>query len=129
MNLLPKVAAGLGVYAGRRLIEQQQLGPMDQAGGERQPLFPAAGKLAGELFLPLRQAELLETVADSLPAIGHGIHAGHEIEVLSDAQVFPEAEPLGHVADLALDRLALADDVVTQNSAAPLVGAQQPTEH
>ena len=37
--------AELLVERGQRLVEQQQLGPLDQAAGERHPLALAAGKL------------------------------------------------------------------------------------
>ena len=41
-------------------------------------------------------------------AVRHAVHARDEVEVLRDAQVLVEAEPLRHVADVALDRVALA---------------------
>ena len=49
MDQVPELAAGLRVDARRRLVEQQQLRPVQDAGGERQPLLPAAGELPGEL--------------------------------------------------------------------------------
>ena len=42
MNLFPELSPRFGIDAGCRLIEQEQLRPMDQAGSQRQPLFPAA---------------------------------------------------------------------------------------
>ena len=57
VDLVPEVAARLGVDAGGRLVEQQQLRLVQQAGGKRQPLLPAAGKLAGELFRAIRQSQ------------------------------------------------------------------------
>ena len=59
----------------------------------------------------------------------HAVHARDEIEILLDAQVLPKAEPLRHVADLALDRFALRDHIVTEAGAAAGIGAQQPAEH
>ena len=49
VDFLPEIAARLGIDAGGRLVEQQQLRLVDQAGGEREALLPAAGKRAGEL--------------------------------------------------------------------------------
>ena len=46
---VPELAARLGVDAGGRLVEQQQLRLVQHAGGEREPLLPAAGQLAGQL--------------------------------------------------------------------------------
>ena len=129
MDLLPEFAAGLRVHAGGGLVEQQQLGLVNHARGQGEPLFPAAGKLAGKLVAPLGQAEPLEALAHRLAAILDEVHPRDEIEVLGDAQVLPEAEPLGHVADLPLDGLALGDHVVAQARAAALVGAEQAAEH
>ena len=49
MDLVPELAPRLRVDAGRRLVEQQQLRLVHDAGGERQPLLPAAGQRAGQL--------------------------------------------------------------------------------
>ena len=43
---------------------------------------------------------------DRLAALRHRVDPRDEVEVLAHAQVLPEAEALGHVADLALDRRA-----------------------
>ena len=129
MNLLPEFAAGLGVHAGGGLVEQQQSRLVDHARRQGQPLLPAAGEMAGELVAPVRQAEPFEALAHGPSAVLHGVHPRDEVEVLRDAQVLPEAEPLRHVADVAFDRLALADDVVAQARAAAVVGPQQAAEH
>ena len=49
VDLVPELAPGLGIDAGRRLVEQQQVGLGQDAGAERQALLPAARQLAGEL--------------------------------------------------------------------------------
>src|SRR5262249_12966353 len=49
VDQVPKSAAGLDVDAGGRLIEQKELGAMQDAGGEREPLFPSAGQMSGQL--------------------------------------------------------------------------------
>ena len=129
MDLLPEIAARFGIDAGGRLVEQQQFRPMNEAGRQREPLLPAAGKLAGELVFALCRAQSLDAFAHGLAPILHPVHARHEIEILRDAQVFPEAEPLRHVADLPLDRFAFGDHVVTQDTSAPGIRAQQSAEH
>jgi hypothetical protein len=63
MDLVPEIAPGLGVDAGRGFIQQQQARLMDQAGGQCQPLFPAARERTGQLLLPGRQAEALQRLA------------------------------------------------------------------
>ena len=50
VDLVPELAPRLRVDAGGRLVEQQELRLVHDAGGERQPLLPAAGELAGELL-------------------------------------------------------------------------------
>ena len=102
---------------------------MDHAGGQGQALFPAAGKLAGQLVLALRQAQAGDAFAHGLAAVLDGIHAGHEVEVFLDGQVLVKAETLGHVADLALDGVAVGDDVVAEANALAFVGAQQAAQH
>ena len=102
---------------------------MDQAGRQRQPLFPSAGQLSGELLLPAAQSEILDAGLHHGAALLDAIHARDEIEILHDAQILPEAESLRHVADLPLDLLALPDDVVTQAGAAAFVRHQQTAQH
>ena len=52
VDLVPEFAPRLGVDAGGRLVEQQQLRLVHDAGGERQALLPAARQRAGELVAP-----------------------------------------------------------------------------
>src|SRR5262249_19563346 len=91
-------------------------------------LLPAAGELAGELALASGQAEPLEAGVDALAPARHRVHARHEVEVLADAEVLPEAEALRHVADAALDALAVAQDVHPEARAAA-AGVQEPAQH
>src|SRR4030095_15431737 len=129
VDLLPKLAARLRVHAGSRLVEQQQLRLMNQAGRQGQALLPTTRELPRELLPPLRKTETLEAALYGLTPVPHREHARHEVEVLRDAQVLIKAEPLGHVADLGLDRFALADDVIPKAGAAALIRAQEPAEH
>ena len=49
VDLVPELAPRLGIDAGGRLVEQQQLRLRQDAGAERQPLLPAARQFAGKL--------------------------------------------------------------------------------
>ena len=49
MDEVPEFAPRLGVDAGGRFVEQQKFGLMQDAGGERQTLLPAAGQLPRQL--------------------------------------------------------------------------------
>ena len=57
MDLVPEVAPRLGVDAGGRLVEQEQLRVGQRAGAEREPLLPAAGQFAGDLLLAAFEPE------------------------------------------------------------------------
>ena len=126
VNLFPEIAPRLRVHPRSRLIEQKQLWPVNEAGGEREALFPAARKLTGELLLPAGKPELRDAFPDHRPPILQPVHAGHEIQILLDAEVFPETETLRHVADLAFDRLAFRDDIVAEQEPLPSSARSKP---
>ena len=71
---------------------------VQQAGRQGEALLPAARQLAGELTRALAEAKPLERAADRLSGLRHAVEAGDEIQILSDAEVLVQAEPLGHVA-------------------------------
>jgi hypothetical protein len=64
VDLVPEVAPRLGVDAGRGLVQQQQARLVQQAGGQRQALLPAARQRAGQLALALGQAQLRQRGID-----------------------------------------------------------------
>ena len=103
VDLVPELAPRLGIDAGGRLVEQQQLRLRQDAGAERQPLLPAARQLAGELVGASREPEPPDGLGRRPPRVRHAIDARHEFEILADRQVVVEAEALRHVADVALD--------------------------
>src|SRR5438270_13174268 len=97
---------------------------MKQAGSKGESLLPSAGEFTGELVFAFSQPELFQTFAHGLPPIFYVIHARDEIEILLNAQIFPKAESLRHVTDLALDYFTLVDDVMAKNGAAPVICAK-----
>ena len=128
MDLVPEFAPRLRIDACGRLVEQQQLRLVHDAGGKRESLLPAARKRASELMAARGQAEILERLATA-SRLGEVVEPGDEIEVLLDRQVLVEREPLGHVADLALDTAAAADDVVAEHRPLAGVRRQKPADH
>src|SRR5881227_817038 len=94
---------------------------MNQAGCEREPLFPSPGELTRELFSAFGQAQFLDAFLHSLPAIFHAVHARDEIEILFNAQILPETKPLRHITDFALDRFAFGNHIVTKDLSASVV--------
>ena len=91
--------------------------------------FQPPGQLAGQLPLAALKPQPLDGGARLLGRIGEPVHARHELQVLQDREVLVEAEALRHVADVALDLLALRADVVAERRAAAAVGRQQPAQH
>ena len=99
------------------------------AGAQRQPLFPPARKLARQLLLPPREPKPRDGLAGGLAGIADPIDAGDEFEILADGEVLIEREALGHIAHAPLDEMALGQDVIAQTGPASAVGRQQAAEH
>ena len=59
VQLIPEIAAGLGIDSRGRLVQQQKLRLVQQARGKRQALLPAAGELARELLRAIDEPESL----------------------------------------------------------------------
>ena len=119
VDLVPEFAPRLGIDAGGRLIEQQQLRARQRAGAERQPLLPAAREFAGDLVLAAGRGPSRSIAARAAArGLGDAVDARDEIEVLAHRQILIETEALGHVADLALDLVGLGADVVAEAGAA-----------
>ena len=74
------------------------------------------------------QVQFPQGIGHGRPALGHAVHAGDEVEVLADGEVFPQGEALRHVADFALDRRGVAD-VVAEAGAVARIGPEQPADH
>ena len=89
---------------------------MRQAASARR-CFQPPESWPGELLLASGQAKAFDGFAHGPAPVRHAVHARDEIEVFGDGQILPEAEPLGHVADLAFDRLALGHHVVAEAGA------------
>ena len=84
---------------------------------------PASWRLAAH------EPEPLDRRARLLLGLREAVDAGDELQVLLDRQVLVEAEALRHVADVALDLVALGQDVVAERRAPAAVGREQPAHH
>ncbi len=129
VQVFPELATGAGIDAGGRLVQEQQLRVVQQAGRERQALLPAPRERSRQLFAPLRETEALERIVDASLAVRQSVDAPDELEVLRDRKILVETESLGHVADLALDSGRLAANVEAQARAASAIGREEPAEH
>src|SRR5438046_8058161 len=94
---------------------------MNQAGRQRETLFPSTRELAGELVFAFRQPELLDAFTNGLSPILHVIHARDKIEIFFNAQILPKTEGLRHVTKFPLNCIAFGYHVVTQNSTGSVV--------
>src|SRR5262249_11507626 len=129
MDEVPELASRLGVDARGRLVEQQELRLVQDAGGKRKALLPAAGKLRGKLVATAGEPPALHDATHYRACVGHLEDACHEIEILEHRQVVVEAELLRHVADLAADQRRLPDDVEPETGAVSTVGDEEPAQY
>ena len=126
MDLVPEIAPRLGIDAGGRLVQQQQLRIGQRAGAERQALLPAAGEFAGELLFAAIEAEPLDHLARGASRIAHAIKPRDEFQIFAHRQILVQAEALRHVADLALTQARY--DLEDPSNRAKLVAVDQLAE-
>src|SRR6202790_5505878 len=129
VDLVPEIAPPLGSEAAGRLAQEQKWRMGKGAGAERQPLLPAAGKFAGELLFAPAKPEPLDHVARGAARVAHAIEPRDEFQVFAHRQILVQRKALRHVADLALDLVGVAADVVAETPALAAVGRQQPAQH
>ena len=100
---LPELAARQGVDPGRRLVQDQQIGVVNQRAAQAELLLHAAGKLAGRALGESEQIGRAQQVVDALRALVSGVaeQAAEEIEVVEHRQRGVEIapQPLRHVGD------------------------------
>ena len=64
-QLVPQHVAGLRVEAGGGLVEQQQVGAVDQAAGDREPALHAAGEVLDPGLRLVGERDELEQLVDA----------------------------------------------------------------
>src|SRR5690606_37787217 len=128
---VPQVAAGDRVNARGWLVEEHELRLVHEGAGEREALFPAAGEPARELLAIGPDAHDLDHFFDARVAVRAAWAIGHRVDthVLQDREVGVESDLLRHVADGALDRLAVGVYVVAQHRGVARRGPEQPAQH
>ena len=109
VEAVPQDVAGLRVEAGRRLVEQQQLGLVDQRAGDRDPpLHPARQRL--DLARgPLGELHEVEQLGGAALALGprEVEVAAVDDQVLGDRELVVELVGLRHDAEAGADRPAV----------------------
>ena len=97
----------LGVEGGEGLVENEQVGVVQERAAEREALHHPAREGGDTLVAGVPEAEAPEQHADSLASLGHAVQATVEVEVLERCQVAVEQALVADVADtsaLGLDR-------------------------
>ena len=99
---LPELAPVLRVDGAGRLVEEQQLGLVDQRGRECEALPLAARERARALIRAVEVIFREQRVDAPAPVRGRQrVDLADEVEVLAHGEILVEREALGHVADLA----------------------------
>ena len=130
-QVLPEAVPGHRVHARGRLVEDQQVGPVDQRHGELQALPLAQRQRVGQRVHDLDRGR---TARPSLRrardlVLGHIEELGVQDQVLPHRQLGVEREGLRHVADLAADVDVVGIDRLAEQPGLPLGGRQQAAQH
>ena len=124
----PELAARDGVDAGRRLVEHDHLGFVDERAGERELLLHAAGELVRETRAERGQLRYLQEAITSRFVVSDAVDFGEEGNVLVNAQVAVQREALREVANHSGDVPMLRDGVPAHDPDRPGVDVEQPAE-
>ena len=124
------VAGAGGVEARGGLVEEEELGVVQQGPGQGDPLALSGGEAAGEVVASLGHAEPLEQLVDPPQGIGLAVAAqpGDVEQVLPGGQAVVEPGVLGEHAGAAADRVTFDGGVVAEHERAAAVGKQHPVE-
>src|SRR5204862_5746141 len=101
VELAPEQVGSDRVERAERLVEEEQLGLVEEGAAERQPLKHPARERADALTPDAPQPEALEQHAGTLPPLGHAIEPSVEVEVLERRQLAVNERLVADVADAA----------------------------
>lgn len=115
---VPQDVPRLGVQAGGRLVEQEQLGAVDERPGDRQPSLHAAGERLDPVLAPLHELGEVEQLVGPLTdeAARHAEEPAVGVEVLLDGQLLVEVVLLGTAAEAGADRRAVGIGVEAEDA-------------
>ena len=129
-QIAPDALARLGVEADGRLVEQQDLGIMDQRAGDLEPALHARGQRAHRLRRPVGELDevqhLLDAVAPQLAR--HAEDEAMQLEVLAHRQAVVEARLLEDDAEPPAGGERLSRDIGTADQRDAAVGRQDGAE-
>ena len=117
-----------GVEAVHRLVEDQQLGVPEEAGGDAETLAHAHGVLRHLVVGPVQDADALECRLDA--ALGRRLaRRRQDLQVLAAGQVAVEAGLVDDGADAGQRQVAMAGDGVAEQGHGAGVGVGQTEQH
>ncbi len=115
----PRRRAACGSMPGRRLVEEDELGPADERERERQALLLPARHAPHERVLRLPQPDEVE---EPVGVVGRVVVRGEQPEGLEGADTGIEAALLEHHADPGAQARAVTHGVETEDPHGPAVG-------
>ena len=108
---IPELCACEGIHAGGRLVQNQQVGVVDQRAAKAKLLLHAAGEFAGRAIQERLQTGAAREVVDAMTPLGRTVaeQSGKELQVFLDRQCRVEvlAQPLRHIGDAWADGVAM----------------------
>ena len=117
-----------GVEAVHRLVEDQQLGIPEEAGGHAQPLAHAHGVLRHLVVGPMQDADALERRLDA--ALGRRLtRRGEDLQVLAAGQVAVEAGFVDDRPDPGQGHVTVPRDGVAEKGHRAGIGVGQAEQH
>jgi hypothetical protein len=131
LEQLAHLDPGTGIESAGRLVEQEEVGVVQEHACETKSLLHAARKAVYGCFGLLRQvgqSEYIANDADSLRWLD-AIGCGEEVQVLVCSEVVVNPEKIGHVTDPSPNRVRLTDDVVPRHACNAAAWSQQGGEH
>ena len=109
-----------GVQAGERLVKVDHPGRVEQAAGDGQLLFHAAGKLAGQGVPLAGDLQLFQQLVGDRLVVPHLVNPRDERQVLFHRQVIEQARLVGEEGQFPLRRDRILPEVMAANAnAAP----------
>ena len=115
---VPQDVPGLRVQTGRGLVEEQQLGVVDEAAGDDQPALHAAGEVLDLVGPALAQLGEVEQLSGPLPHLcaAQSEEPPVDPQVLLDGELLVEQVLLRAVADACPDLLPVDGRVETEDA-------------
>ena len=127
----PELAPRQRIHAGRRFVEEQDLGLVHQRAGECEPLLEAERKIARRGVEHRGETELRHGPVDAglLAVAPEPIRAAEEPQVLLHRQVGVERKLLCHVSDAPARRCGRGAQVETGDVQSARRGRKQAAQH